>query len=85
MQKFSGTKLRKARGKRTQTDVALALQLRGHGTTQTQVSRWESGQKPHNYILMDIAEVLGLSSTDELFEEVLDDAPFPGRPRGSLA
>lgn len=77
MRKFSGQKLREARGKRNQTSVAAGLQRRGHGTTQTQVSRWEAGQRPRDYILEDLASEVGLT-VDDLFEEVPDDAPFRG-------
>ena len=78
MKKFSGEKVAAARGKRTQIDLAAALRGRGFGTTQTQVSRWESGQQPRRYILDALADELGVS-VDDLFEEVQADAPFHGR------
>lgn len=84
MQKFSGAKLREARGKRSQTDLAVALQLRGFGTTQTQVSRWEAGQQPRKYILEALASELHVH-VDDLFEAVPDDAPFRGRLGSSVA
>jgi len=78
MRKFSGQKLREARGKyRTQTELAAALQRRGHGTTQTQVSRWEAGQEPREYIREALAAELNVK-VDDLYEDVPDDAPFRG-------
>lgn len=74
MLKFSGEKLRKARGKRTQFDLASAMRQRGFGTTQTQVSRWEAGQAPRQYILGALAAELGCRVAD-LFEE--DDSEMP--------
>ena len=76
--KFDGDKVKELRGRRTQHDLANALRDRGHGTTQTQVSRWESGQRPRDYILPDLAEELGVTPA-ELFVAAPDDAPF--RPR----
>lgn len=70
-QRFSGTKLEAIRGKKTQTDLANALRERGFGTTQTTISRWESGQVPHSRVLPALAETLGCR-IEELFDE--DDA-----------
>lgn len=72
MKRWTGLQLREKRGKRNQTSLAAGLQSRGHGTTQTQVSRWESGQKPHKYILPDIAAELGCS-VEELFDQDDDE------------
>lgn len=76
MRRFSGQKLREARGKRNQTDLAAALQRRGFGTTQTQISRWESGQTPRAYILAPLADALGVKLDDLLEDDPADDAPF---------
>lgn len=79
MKKFSGEMLETARGRRTQTDLAMALRRRGFGTTQTQVSRWESGQEPRLYIREALAAELGVR-LDDLYIEVPEaDAPFHGR------
>jgi len=67
MPKFSGQKLKEYRGRRNQTDLAAALQRRGLGTTQTQISRWESGQTPRKYVLPLLAAELGCEIA-ELFE-----------------
>lgn len=76
--KWNGAKVTELRGRRTQSDLAASLVRRGHGTTQTQVSRWEAGQKPRKYILPDLAAELG-ATPDDLFESVPDDAPFRSR------
>lgn len=70
--KFSPSNLEKLRGLRTQSDLAFALRRRGHGTTQTTVSRWESGQEPRAHVLADIAAELGVT-VDALFEDDEDD------------
>lgn len=75
MTKFSGDKVKELRGSRTQSELAFALNRRGFGTTQTQVSRWESGQRPRRYILDALAEELGVQP-DELFVEETDIPPF---------
>lgn len=67
MKRWTGLQLKAIRDKRSQTSLAVGLQNRGYGTTQTQVSRWESGQKPHNYIVPDIAAELGCT-VEELYE-----------------
>lgn len=67
MARFSGRKLTDLRGKKTQTDLANALRSRGFGTTQTQVSRWESGQEPRKYIRDAIAAELGCA-VDDMYE-----------------
>lgn len=72
MQRFSGEKLKQLRGKRNQTDLAAALQRRGFGTTQTQISRWESGQRPRKYILEALAAELRCS-VDDLFDDEEED------------
>lgn len=69
---FSGTRLETLRGRKTQTDLANGLRSRGFGTTQTTVSRWESGQMPHSSVLPALAAELGCS-VDELFADS-DDA-----------
>lgn len=72
MPRFSGQRLRDLRGKRNQTDLAAGLQRRGFGTTQTQISRWESGQSPRRYILPALAAELGCQVGD-LFEAADDE------------
>lgn len=66
----------------TQHDLASRLRERGYGTTQTTVSRWESGQEPRGYVLAALAEELGVK-VDELFgadedEEAASMQPFSG-------
>lgn len=65
-QTFSGTALEALRERRklTQHDLASALRIRGFGTTQTTVSRWESGQQPHASVLPALAAELGCSIGD---------------------
>ena len=65
--RFSPEKLEKLRGKRTQTDLAYALRRRGFGTTQTTISRWESGQEPRSLVLPALAAELGVK-VDELYD-----------------
>ena len=77
MKKFNGERMKQLRGERTQTSLAAALQAQGFGTTQTQVSRWESGQRPRGYILEALAAELAVA-VDDLFEEV-DDSESPFR------
>lgn len=79
MRRFSGERLKEARGKRNQTDLAAALQRRGFGTTQTQISRWESGQTPRRYIRAALAEELGVKIGDLYEDDGADDAPFQER------
>lgn len=81
MPRFAHEKLKELRGRRNQTDLAAAMQRRGHGTTQTQVSRWEAGQEPRAYILPDLAAELGVTVND-LYEDAADDAPFQSKARG---
>lgn len=66
--RFSGAKLEDLRGRTTQHDLAAALRKRGFGTTQTTVSRWESGQVPRSAVLPALAAELGVT-VDELFDE----------------
>ncbi len=75
-QRFSGERLQKLRGLTTQTDLANALRRRGFGTTQTTVSRWESGQVPHSAVMPALAAELGVP-IESLYAQVEDDAPFP--------
>lgn len=63
---WDGTRLTALRGKRPQTDLASALRKRGFGTTQTTVSRWESGQEPRASVLPSLAAELGVK-LDELY------------------
>lgn len=67
-QRWSGQRLVDLRGRKTQTDLANALRERGFGTTQTTISRWESGKVPRGYVLPALAAELGCS-VDELFVE----------------
>lgn len=76
MARFSGERVRKLRGRRTQIDLAAALRKKGFGTTQTQVSRWEAGQAPRAYILPALAAELGCEVAD-LFEESEEDSELP--------
>lgn len=71
---FSGQRLEQLRGRKTQTDLANGLRARGFGTTQTTVSRWESGQVPHSSVLPALAAELGVS-VQELFAEPDDGEP----------
>lgn len=75
--RFSGERLRQLRGRRDQTDLAAALRRRGFGTTQTQVSRWESGQQPRRYILEALAKELGCKVSD-LFEDADEESDVFG-------
>lgn len=52
--------------KLTQHDLATRLRERGYGTTQTTVSRWESGQVPRGYMAHALAEELG-TTLDKLY------------------
>lgn len=83
MPRFAHEKLPKLRGRLTQTDLANRLRDRGYGTTQTTVSRWESGQEPRAYMLPVLAEVLGVTVDDlyEPYEDEAGDAPFPGQAK----
>lgn len=49
------------------------MRKRGHGTTQTTVSRWESGQVPHASMLPSLAAELGCT-VDELFDDDDEEA-----------
>lgn len=79
MPRFSGQKVKALRGRRNQTDLAAALQRRGFGTTQTQVSRWESGQTPRKIVLPALAAELGCE-VSELFEATDDEEDDMGAP-----
>ena len=81
--RFSSEKLVGLRGKRTQTDLAFALRRRGFGTTQTTVSRWESGQEPRTVVLPALADELGVT-VDELYEEDDDEEPLMRELRSLL-
>jgi transcriptional regulator with XRE-family HTH domain len=72
MSKDVGSRIAALRGRRTQTDLASALRLRGFGTTQTTVSRWESGQAPRGSVLPALAAELGVT-VDELLSVSDDD------------
>ena len=87
MLKFSGWKVKERREKKrlTQTELAALLLDRGYGTTQTQVSRWESGQQPRKYIIAALADILGCSVHDLFEEDAADAAPFPGGRGGRVA
>lgn len=61
---FDGEKLKAIRGKRAQTDLATAIRKHGFGTTQTTISRWESGQQPHADVLPYLALELGCQIED---------------------
>jgi transcriptional regulator with XRE-family HTH domain len=69
-----GARIRELReGKRlTQHDLADKLRKRGYGTTQTTVSRWESGQLPRGYVARALAEELG-TTLDELYRSDDDE------------
>lgn len=84
MQDF-GARLKQVREdkKITQHDLASRLRDRGFGTTQTTISRWESGQEPRMYVLRAIAEELG-TTVDELTTEP-DDAEAAMPPRSGLS
>lgn len=69
---FSGQRLEELRGLKTQTDLASGLRKRGFGTTQTTISRWESGQMPHSSVLPALAAELNCT-VDELYADA-DDA-----------
>lgn len=77
--KVSGGRLVELRGRTTQTDLASALRKRGHGTTQTTISRWESGQQqPHASVLYDLAAELGCT-VDELYgDDAEESRVLPG-------
>jgi transcriptional regulator with XRE-family HTH domain len=78
--KWNGAKLEKLRGRKTQVDLAAALRSKGFGTTQTTVSRWESGQQPRAYIIDALAAEIGCT-TRELFDE--DEAEAAPMAAGS--
>jgi transcriptional regulator with XRE-family HTH domain len=71
--RFAHEKLATLRGRRTQTDLAGVLRAKGFGTTQTTVSRWESGQEPRKSVLAVLARELGVT-VDDLFVE--DDGEY---------
>lgn len=71
--RFVHEKIAELRGKRTQTDLAVALRQKGYGTTQATVSRWESGQAPRGYVLAALADELGVT-IDELYADDDEDA-----------
>lgn len=62
-QVFSGSRLeeRRLRRRLTQHDLASRLRSRGFGTTQTTISRWESGQQPNAAVLPALAIELDCS------------------------
>lgn len=76
--RFDGSKLARLRRQQTQTDLANALRGKGYGTTQTTVSRWESGQEPRPYIIEALAEQLGCKVselyTDDESEAALSES-----------
>ena len=82
VRRFSGTRLRELREDRRilQDDLSHRLRIRGFGTTQAQISRWESGQQPRAYILAALADELGVK-VDELYGDDEDEesalAPDP--------
>lgn len=78
-----GTRIRELREARkiTQHDLADRLRKRGYGTTQTTVSRWESGQVPRGYVAKALAEELG-TSLDELYGSDDDEEAAPVPPIG---
>lgn len=65
-QRVSGSKIRQLREQRNllQHDLASRLRGRGYGTTQTTVSRWESGQEPRSHVLPALAQELGVAVTE---------------------
>jgi transcriptional regulator with XRE-family HTH domain len=73
-----GARLKQIRESRhvTQHDLANRLRERGYGTTQTTVSRWESGQVPRGYVARALAAELGVS-LDELFGSDEDEEAAP--------
>lgn len=71
--RFSSEKLVQLRGRKTQTDLAYALRSRGFGTTQTTVSRWESGQEPRAQVLPALAAELGVT-VDALYTDDDEEA-----------
>lgn len=62
--RFDGRQVTARRGLKTQTDLANALRDRGFGTTQTTVSRWESGQEPRRHVIDALASELGCKARD---------------------
>lgn len=74
VRRFSGTRLRELREDRRilQDDLSHRLRTRGFGTTQAQISRWESGQQPRAYILAALADELGVK-VDELYGDDEDE------------
>jgi len=77
MQRFAHEKLPKLRGRTTQTDLADRLRARGFGTTQTTVSRWESGQQPRAYVLPALAAELGVSVQELFVDDDDEEASLP--------
>lgn len=73
-----GSRLRRIREERhlTQTDLAHRMRDRGFGTTQTTVSRWESGQIPQGFVWRALAAELG-TTVDELFGSDEDEEAAP--------
>jgi len=76
-----GERLKQIREARrlTQHDLAHRLRQRGFGTTQTTVSRWESGQAPRGYVLAALAAELGVT-VDELLGSSDEDEEAASMP-----
>ena len=72
--RVSGTKLAAFRTARKldQSSLAARLRVRGLGTNQAQVSRWENGQEPRAYALPAIAAELGVK-VEELYGDDEDE------------
>lgn len=74
-QTFSGVRLEALRNKHrfTQHDLASRLRERGFGTTQTTISRWESGQQPNGAVLPALAAELGCAIADFYGDDADDE------------